>query len=88
MLIGRFEAAKDYPSTLRAFKAVSAKRPDAVLLLVGQGSLLEEVKNLAVELGLEDKVRFLGVQRDIPELMNVADTYVMSSAREGLPIST
>lgn len=86
MLIGRFEAAKDYPNMLQAFRTVAAKRPDTVLLLVGQGSLLEVTKKLADELGLEDKVHFLGVRRDIPELMNVADAYVMSSAWEGLPM--
>ncbi|MBT9173924.1 MAG: N-acetyl-alpha-D-glucosaminyl L-malate synthase [Syntrophomonadaceae bacterium] len=83
---GRFEAAKDYPNMLRAFKEVVLKRPDAVLLLAGQGSLLEETKNIADELGLKNKVRFLGVRRDVPEIMNTADGYVMSSAWEGLPM--
>jgi len=83
LAVGRFEAAKDYPNMLRAFRVVAAKRLDATLLLVGQGSLLEEVKKLAGELGLEDKVRFLGVRRDIPELMNAADAFVLSSRWEG-----
>ena len=84
--VGRFEAAKDYPNMLRAFKMVVDKRQDTLLLLVGQGSLLEEVRKLANELDLEDKVRFLGVRRDVPELMNAADAYVMSSAWEGMPM--
>lgn len=86
LAVGRFEPAKDYPNMLRAFRAVGTKRLDAVLLLVGQGSLLEQVKKLTAELGLEDKVRFLGVRRDVPELMNAADAYVMSSAWEGMPM--
>jgi len=86
LAVGQFETAKNYPNMLRAFKVVVAIRPDAVLLLVGQGSLLEKTKKLANELGLEDKVRFLGIRRDVPEVMNAADAYVMSSTWEGLPM--
>ena len=86
LAVGRFEEAKDYPNMLRAFSMIVSKKSDVVLLLVGQGSLLEEVKKLACELNLEDKVRFLGVRRDVPDLMNAADAYVMSSAWEGMPM--
>jgi len=86
LAVGRFEEAKDYPNMLRAFSMIVSKKLDVVLLLVGQGSLMEEVKKLASELKLEDKVRFLGVRRDVPDLMNAADTYVMSSAWEGMPM--
>ena len=86
LAVGRFEEAKDYPNMLRAFKMIVSKKSNVVLLLVGQGSLLEEVKKLGSELKLEDKVRFLGVRRDVPDLMNAADAYVMSSAWEGMPM--
>jgi len=86
LAVGRFEAAKDYPNMLRAFKELTGKRPDVMLLLAGQGSLLEETMKLSNELGLKDKVRFLGIRRDVPEVMNAADAYVMSSAWEGLPM--
>lgn len=86
LAVGRFEEAKDYPNMLRTFSMIVSKKPDVVLLLVGQGSLMEEIKNLASELKLEDKVRFLGVRRDVPDLMNAADAYVMSSAWEGMPM--
>ena len=86
LAVGRFEAAKDYPNMLQAFKMVVDKKQDTLLLLAGQGSLLEETRKLANELDLEDKVRFLGVRRDVPDLMNAADAYVMSSAWEGMPM--
>jgi glycosyltransferase involved in cell wall biosynthesis len=86
LAVGRFETAKDYPNMLRAFARVHAERPDAVLLLVGRGSLQSETEALAGSLGLEGKVRFVGTREDVPEFMTVADGYVMSSAWEGMPM--
>lgn len=86
LAVGRFEVAKDYPNMLRAFSDVRKHRPDAVLLLVGRGSLQGETEALAAELGLGDSVRFLGVRHDVPEVMTAADGYVMSSAWEGMPM--
>lgn len=86
LAVGRFEEAKDYPNLLRAFARVREARPDARLLIAGQGSLKADAERLAVVLGLTDTVRFLGVWTDIPGLMNAADAYVMASAWEGMPM--
>jgi len=83
---GRIEEAKDYPNLLRAAAEVGTRRPDALLLIAGQGKLEGEVRALAGELGLVERVRFLGVRRDIAALMNAADAYVMSSRWEGMPL--
>jgi glycosyltransferase involved in cell wall biosynthesis len=87
LAVGRFEDAKDYPNMLRAFAGVRDRHPTAVLLLVGHGSLQEETESLARELALGDRIRFLGVRSDVPEVMAAADGYVMSSAWEGMPIA-
>ena len=86
LAVGRFEVAKDYPNMLRAFARVRERHPEAVLLLVGRGSLQPETEALARELGLADAVRFLGVREDVPVVMRAADAYVMSSAWEGMPM--
>jgi glycosyltransferase involved in cell wall biosynthesis len=86
LAVGRFEIAKDYPNMLRAFGAVRERHPDAVLLLVGRGSLQAETEALARELRLGEGVRFLGVRDDVPALVSAADGYVMSSAWEGMPM--
>lgn len=85
LAVGRLEAAKDYPNLLRAFSRVLDVHRDAVLLIVGQGSLEAEIRGLAATLGVSERVRLLGTRRDIPALMNAADGYVMSSAWEGMP---
>jgi glycosyltransferase involved in cell wall biosynthesis len=87
LAVGRFELATDYPNMLRAFAQVRQRESSAVLLLVGHGSLQVETESLAQSLGLGDRVRFLGVRSDVPEVMASADGYVMSSAWEGMPIA-
>jgi glycosyltransferase involved in cell wall biosynthesis len=86
LAVGRFEIAKDYPNMLRAFAVVRERHPEAVLLLVGRGSLQEETEALARELKLGEAVRFLGVREDVPALLSAADGYLMSSAWEGMPM--
>jgi glycosyltransferase involved in cell wall biosynthesis len=86
LAVGRFEPAKDYPNMLRGFARVRARHSQAVLLLVGRGSLQEETEALTQELGLGGAVRFLGVRSDVPVVMSAADGYVMSSAWEGMPM--
>jgi glycosyltransferase involved in cell wall biosynthesis len=86
LAVGRFEVAKDHSNMLRAFALARERHPDAVLLLVGRGSLQSETEALAGELGLGAAVRFLGVREDVPVVMSAADGYVMSSAWEGMPM--
>jgi glycosyltransferase involved in cell wall biosynthesis len=84
--VGRFEAAKDYANLVNAFNLVSRERDDSVLLIVGRGIEEPQVRLRVRTLGLEKQVRFLGLRKDIPNLLNVADAYVLSSQREGLPL--
>jgi glycosyltransferase involved in cell wall biosynthesis len=86
LAVGRFEDPKDYPTMIAAFSRLAANQPASRLLLAGKGSLQEEVAALVRAAGLEQRVRFLGVRRDIPELMSAADAYVLSSAWEGMPV--
>ncbi len=86
LAVGRFEIAKDYPNMLRGFARVRERFPQAVLLLVGRGSLQSETERLAQSLGLGGGVRFLGVRADVAQVMSAADGYVMSSAWEGMPM--
>lgn len=81
--VGRFHEAKDYPNLLKAFSLVCTKRDDVELWIVGDGQLRGEIESLIIKLNLQNKVKLLGIRNDIPELMNAADIYVLSSAWEG-----
>jgi glycosyltransferase involved in cell wall biosynthesis len=84
LAVGRLDVPKDYPNLLRATARLRNKHH--VLLIAGDGPLRQPMERLAAELGVSEKVRFLGIRKDIPQLMAAADAYVMSSAWEGLPM--
>lgn len=86
LAVGRLATQKDYPNLLKAFSIVNKQKPNTCLLIAGIGELEQELKQYTVQLGISEKVSFLGLRRDINQLMNIADTYVMSSHFEGLPL--
>ncbi|TDA69489.1 MAG: glycosyltransferase [Clostridia bacterium] len=83
--VGRLEEQKDYPTLLQALQILGHKGQKAQLRVAGQGPLLENLQRQAADLGISDRVVFLGLRRDIPLLLNAADGFVLSSAWEGLP---
>ena len=84
LAVGRLDTPKDYPNLLAA--TAQLRNEHHVLLIAGDGPLRQPIELLAAELGISEKVRFLGIRKDIPQLMAAADAYVMSSAWEGLPM--
>lgn len=85
---GRVTPAKDYPNLLRAFAQVRAHAPHAELWIAGegQGSYMAYVQAISAELGTHTSVRWLGLQRDMPALLDAADGFALSSAWEGMPL--
>lgn len=81
--VGRLFDAKDYPNLLYAFAEVNRKHPDTVLWIIGDGPLKSELDSLVSKLGLFSSVIFWGVRHDVPDFMNAADIFVLSSAWEG-----
>jgi glycosyltransferase involved in cell wall biosynthesis len=84
LAVGRLDTPKDYPNLLTAMARLRSEHH--VLLIAGDGPLRQSIERLAAELGISEKVRLLGMRKDIPQLMAAADAYVMSSAWEGLPM--
>ena len=72
---------------MRIFKEVTKAIPDAVLFLVGNGELEGEIRQQVHELGLDPNVIFLGVRKDIADILSAMDVFLMPSFREGLPVS-
>jgi glycosyltransferase involved in cell wall biosynthesis len=86
---GRIMPAKDYPNLLRAFSRVHAAIPTTCLWIAGEafGAESDAVRSQAAELGLGASVRWLGLRRDMPALLDAANGFVLASAWEGMPLA-
>lgn len=85
--VARFAPVKDHATSLCAFAMVADQQPNAVLLLVGDGPQQAPMRQLADQLGLSSRVRFLGVRNDVAELMSASDVFVLSSLSEGVSVT-
>lgn len=85
--IGRFEKQKNHSFLLDIFNEVLKKNAQSELILIGEGSLEDEIREKIAKLQLESKVHLLGIREDIPRILNAMDVMVMPSLYEGLPIS-
>jgi glycosyltransferase involved in cell wall biosynthesis len=81
---GRLTPIKGCDVFLRACALVAPRRPGARFYILGDGPLAGELKALSSALGLDDAVRFMGQQSNIPTWMAAADLFVLSSLNEGL----
>jgi glycosyltransferase involved in cell wall biosynthesis len=68
---------------LRAFALSSHENEGIYLWIAGIGEMESILLQTAKELGISEKVRFLGLRHDIPELMSACDIFCLSSAYEG-----
>lgn len=84
--IGRFNKQKNHDFLIDIFKAVSNVDQDATLLLAGDGHLRRKIEDKVKKLGLQSKVKFLGVRNDVNNLMHAMDIFLFPSLFEGLPV--
>lgn len=84
--VARFAKEKNHKFLIDVFEEV-CKQIDSVLVLCGTGPLWEEIRGYAKEKGIQDKILFLGVRKDIPEILQAVDVVVFPSLFEGLPFS-
>jgi glycosyltransferase involved in cell wall biosynthesis len=84
--IGRFAFQKNHALLVEAFAQVRADAP-LYLLLVGGGELENAVREQVAGLGLQGRVRFLGVRADVADILRASDVFVLSSRWEGNPMS-
>lgn len=85
--VGRFEQQKNHLFLIDIFREVHKRCPRTILLLVGDGILRPVIEKKVKAFGLSDKVRFLGVRCDIPELLAAMDVFVFPSFFEGFPVA-
>lgn len=84
--VGRFVNQKNHTFLLDIFAEICKRRDDAVLLLIGIGELMDAMKEKAANLGIADKVRFVGFRDDRNRFMQAMDSFLFPSLYEGLSV--
>ena len=82
--IGRFVAQKNHTFLIDIFNEMHKKNENSVLLLIGQGTLQNEIKEKVDKLGLANSVKFIGQVTNANDYYNAMDVFVLPSIYEGL----
>jgi glycosyltransferase involved in cell wall biosynthesis len=86
-VVGNLYSVKGHTYLLDAVPQILRTCPKTTFLLIGRGELEVPLKTQATTLGIENKVRFLGLRQDVPKLLAVMDVFAMPSLSEGLSIA-
>lgn len=82
--VGRFTRQKNHEYLLRIFYQVKKRKPESVLLLVGDGELKEDIIQRAEALGIIDSIILAGKRDDVGNVLSAMDVFVFPSLFEGL----
>lgn len=85
--VSRLSGEKDQFTLLKAFKEVANNLSNVRLVIAGDGKLKRELESYSAQLGISDKVLFLGFRNDIGDILPVFDVFVLTSLTEGISIS-
>ena len=86
-VVARQQREKGVDVLLRALPLVARELPDVGLTVVGMGDQLDSNIQLAAELGISDRVWFVGMVPNAAPYMAAADVVILPSRREGLPVT-
>lgn len=84
--VGRFTYQKNHPFLLQVFGETLRLRPDARLLLLGEGETWGEVRAQAGRMNLAGRMFFTGARRDVAKMYSAMDVFCLPSFYEGLPV--
>ena len=85
--VGRMVPAKNHQRLLDVAALLKDKLPAFKLVLVGDGELRAEVEQAVKDKSVQDVVLLAGARSDVPDVLNALDIFVLSSDREGHPLT-
>lgn len=85
VMVAGFRVQKDHDCAIRALTELPANYK---LCLVGDGERRAEIEALIASLGLQQRVRLMGIRSDVPQILKAADVNVLASHWEGLSLSS
>jgi glycosyltransferase involved in cell wall biosynthesis len=83
--VARLAPQKNHETVIETAQLVARERDDVRFLIVGDGPLREQIKQLISEKGLDQIVRCTGNRDDVPALLASSDAFLFPSRWEGLP---
>ena len=86
-IIARFHPVKDHATLVEAFATVAAARPDVDLLLVGDGPLRSNLEAQIQRLSLGDRVKLMGIRRDVPAVLAATSVFCLPSVSEAASLT-
>lgn len=84
--VGRLEAIKNYGFLIEIFENILKKNSKSKLILVGDGRLKNRLYNKCVKDGIVKNVFFLGDRKDVNNILQASDSFILTSKSEGLGI--
>jgi len=78
---------KGHKYLFEAVRMLKERFPHVRLLVAGEGPQESELRELAARLRLDKQILFLGFRRDVPQLLNTLDVFVLASLKEGLGVA-
>jgi glycosyltransferase involved in cell wall biosynthesis len=85
--VARLDYLKDHATAVRTMERVVAHRPDARLVLVGEGPEQGKIEDLIRQKKLENNVLLFGLRKDVARLLPAADLFLLTSVSEGIPLT-
>lgn len=85
--VGRFFTVKNHEFLIDIYSEILKKKEKSKLLLVGDGELRKKIEEKVKLLGIENHVIFTGNQKNVYEIMQAMDIFIMPSIYEGFPVT-
>jgi glycosyltransferase involved in cell wall biosynthesis len=86
-IVAALRPEKNHALFLQAAADVLRRIPKALFLIVGDGPERPQLEELARDLGVQPRIRFLGTRSDVPQILSLLDVFVLTSHNEANPVS-
>lgn len=85
--VGNFIPQKNHKFMVDIFSELVKIHPESVMIFLGRGDSMGEIRNYAMQAGVSDKILFPGSRSDVHRFYQAMDVFLFPSLHEGLPIA-
>lgn len=85
--VGRLSIAKNHEFLLRVFQEMAVLRPDAHLVMIGNGEREPLIRQKIEESGISERIHLISNRTDVPQLYRIMNIFLFPSTFEGMPVT-